>query len=115
MSKGTEYKTIDVEFNDDDMALINRLLETGSYKSIDEIVSTGLSLLMEQDRADKIAHLQKMITEGIESGIAEEFDLEEFQRDMRKKLIEAEKSGFSSRPPDEIRDAVKQRLKSNPE
>ena len=38
----------------------------------------------DQDRAAKIAHMQKMVTEGLESGIAEPSDLDAFSKRMQE-------------------------------
>ena len=38
----------------------------------------------DQDRAAKIAHLQRMVTEGLESGNAEPFDFDAFSARMRE-------------------------------
>ncbi|MEM9128235.1 MAG: type II toxin-antitoxin system ParD family antitoxin [Pseudomonadota bacterium] len=36
----------------------------------------------DQDRLDKIAAMQKLVTEGLESGVAEGFDMNALQREM---------------------------------
>ena len=38
----------------------------------------------DQDRAAKIAHMQKMVTEGLESGAAEPFDFDAFFTRMQE-------------------------------
>ena len=41
----------------------------------------------DQDRADKIAEVQKLIDEGINSGLAKPFDAEAFLAEMRAKHV----------------------------
>ena len=36
----------------------------------------------DQDRNDKIAAMQRLVTEGLESGIAEDFDMDALQREL---------------------------------
>lgn len=36
----------------------------------------------DQDRLDKIAAMQRLVTEGLESGVAEGFDMNALQREM---------------------------------
>jgi len=38
----------------------------------------------DQDRASKVADMQRLITEGLESGVAEPFELKAFLREMRE-------------------------------
>ena len=52
----------------------------GKYASASELVRDGLRLL--ERRETKIAALQKAITEGFESGIAEDFSMDELQKEL---------------------------------
>ena len=36
----------------------------------------------DQDRNDKIAAMQRLVTEGLESGVAEDFDMNALQREL---------------------------------
>ena len=53
---------------------------SGKYGSASELVRDGLRLL--ERRETRIAALQQAITEGIESGIAENFSMEELQNEL---------------------------------
>jgi len=55
-------------------------IASGKYGSTSELVRDGLRLL--ERRETKIAALQKAITEGFESGIAENFSMEELQKEL---------------------------------
>ncbi len=51
---------------------IKKRLDTGRYKNVSEIIRAGLRLLEEEE--DKVTALKNAINEGIESGIAYDFD-----------------------------------------
>ena len=53
---------------------IKSKISTGRYKNASEVVRAGLRLLEEEE--NKIIGLKKAIQEGIESGIAHDFDPE---------------------------------------
>ncbi len=55
-------------------------IASGKYGSASELVRDGLRLL--ERRETKIAALQKAITEGFESGIAENFSMDELQNEL---------------------------------
>ena len=55
-------------------------IASGKYGSASELVRDGLRLL--ERRETKIAALQKAITEGFESGIAENFSMDELQKEL---------------------------------
>ncbi len=55
-------------------------IASGKYGSASELVRDGLRLL--ERRETKMAALQKAITEGFESGIAENFSMEDLQKEL---------------------------------
>ena len=55
-------------------------IASGRYGSASEVVRDGLRLL--ERRETKIAALQKAITEGFESGIVENFSMDELQKEL---------------------------------
>ncbi len=55
-------------------------IASGKYGSASEVVRDGLRLL--ERRETKMAFLQRAITEGVESGIAENFSMEELQNEL---------------------------------
>lgn len=55
-------------------------IASGKYGSASELVRDGLRLL--ERRETKIAALQKAITEGFESGISENFSMDELQNEL---------------------------------
>jgi antitoxin ParD1/3/4 len=61
--------------------LIQSILREGRYKNASEIVRAGLRLLEEEER--KIIALRQAIDEGINSGIAEDFDPEDHLKTLK--------------------------------
>ena len=62
--------------------LVQRKLDTGSYTSLEEVISEALNLLDERDR--KLAALREDIQEGLASGAGRTFD-EEVLEDIKKR------------------------------
>lgn len=63
---------------------IESRISEGRYNNASEVIRAGLRLL--EERENKVHSLKKAIEEGIDSGIAEDFDAKEFQ-----KVLKAEK------------------------
>jgi len=53
-------------------SFVDTTISKGRFKNASEVIRAGLRLLEEEE--NKIAALKKAINEGIESGIAENFD-----------------------------------------
>ena len=62
---------------------IQGILREGRYKNASEVVRAGLRLLEEEEQ--KIIALRHAIDEGINSGLAEDFDPEEHLKMMKAK------------------------------
>jgi antitoxin ParD1/3/4 len=62
---------------------IQNLLKEGRYKNASEVVRAGLRLLEEEEK--KIIALRQAINEGVNSGIAEDFDPDEHLKLMKSK------------------------------
>lgn len=60
----------------------NRVLE-GRFKNASEVIRAGLRLLEEEE--SKIIALKKAINEGIESGIAKDFDPKKYLESLKAK------------------------------
>jgi antitoxin ParD1/3/4 len=76
MSKNTSI-TLGNHFED----FVQNRISTGRYKNASEVIRAGLRLLEEEE--DKVAALKKAIQEGIDSGIAEDFEPEQFLQDLK--------------------------------
>lgn len=51
---------------------VQQSISEGRYKNVSEVIRAGLRLLEEEEQ--KVAALKKAIQEGVDSGIAEDFD-----------------------------------------
>ena len=68
--------------------LVREKVSSGRYTSAGEVVREALRLMEEQDRlrAIKLEQLRRDIREGLESGPATTWNVEEMKRDGRKQL-----------------------------
>lgn len=78
MSKNTSI-SISAYFND----FIQSKISTGRYKNASEVIRAGLRLLEQEE--DKVIALRTAIQEGIESGVANDFNLESHLEDLKAK------------------------------
>lgn len=62
---------------------IQGILSEGRYKNASEVVRAGLRLLEEEEK--KTAVLRKAIEDGINSGLAEDFDPDEHLKSLKAK------------------------------
>jgi antitoxin ParD1/3/4 len=62
---------------------IQGILREGRYKNASEVVRAGLRLLVEEEQ--KIIALRLAIDEGVNSGLAEDFDPEEHLKMLKAK------------------------------
>ena len=76
MSKNTSI-TLGNHFED----FIQNRISTGRYKNASEVIRAGLRLLEEEE--DKVTALRQAIQEGIDSGIAEDFEPEQFLKNLK--------------------------------
>lgn len=56
-------------------------ISEGRYKNVSEVIRAGLRLLEEWE--NKVLALRKAIQEGLDSGIAENFDPDEFLKKLK--------------------------------
>jgi len=76
MSKNTSI-TLGNHFED----FVQNRISAGRYKNASEVIRAGLRLLEEEE--DKVVALKQAIQDGIDSGIAEDFEPEKFLRDLK--------------------------------
>ena len=55
---------------------IEQQVKTGHYASASEVIRAGLRLL--EERAVRVQHLRGEIQKGLDSGIAKDFDMQDF-------------------------------------
>lgn len=56
-------------------------IREGRYKNASEVIRAGLRLL--EEREDKVQALKNAIQEGMDSGVNEDFDAEEFLKELK--------------------------------
>lgn len=78
-------KAISIQIEEDFGAFIDQKVSDGLYRSRDEVVEAGLRLLKEQD--EELEAIRLALVEGEESGIAEDFDPDNFLDRMHKKYV----------------------------
>jgi antitoxin ParD1/3/4 len=76
MSKNTSV-TLGNHFED----FVQNRISAGRYKNASEVIRAGLRLLEEEE--DKVTALRQAIQEGIDSGIAEDFEPEQFLKNLK--------------------------------
>jgi antitoxin ParD1/3/4 len=67
---------------------IKRLIESGRYSTASEVMRDGLRLMEEREqlRAAKMDALRKAIQMGLDSGPAEDFDIDDIKQRGRQRL-----------------------------
>jgi len=76
-------KNAQIVLDDELGAFIDRQVREGNYASANEVVQAGLRLLREDDA--KLEALRAALIEGEESGEPEEFDFDDFLKQMHGK------------------------------
>lgn len=62
---------------------IHKRISEGRYKNVSEVIRAGLRLLEEEE--SKVIVLKKAIQEGIDSGLANDFDPENHLKSLKSK------------------------------
>ena len=74
-------KTTSVALGQHFEEFIQTSISSGRYNNASEVVRSGLRLL--EDRERKMAALRSAIEEGLNSGIVEDFDTQDFLQQMK--------------------------------
>jgi antitoxin ParD1/3/4 len=75
-------KTTSFVLGDHFTDFIDRKVSAGRFGSASEVIRAGLRILEEHEAKQQA--LQQAITVGLNSGVAEDFDMEEIQQEMDK-------------------------------
>ena len=78
--------TMNISLPDPMRDWVQTQIQAGKYSSSSDYVRDLIR--QDQERRDKIAALQRAITEGLESGVAEDFDLNDFLKEMKAKHLD---------------------------
>ncbi len=75
-------RTITVDTGEELKSFIDDSINSGSYKTTSEVVREGLRLLQEKQADSKLATLRKLIKEGEDSGISQDWNFDDFIKKM---------------------------------
>ena len=78
-------KTTLITLPDHSGEFVERQVAEGRYQSESDVVQAGLTLL--EERQAKFEILRQALIEGEESGIVEDFDIEEFLDEMKRSRV----------------------------
>lgn len=80
-------KNTSISLSDHLIHFADRQVETGRYGSTSDVVRAGLRLL--EEREAKLADLRAALIEGEESGVAEDFDFDQFIAEIAEDELKA--------------------------
>jgi antitoxin ParD1/3/4 len=78
-----EMKNTSVSLGDYFDEFVQAQVSAGRYKNVSEVIRAGLRLL--EDEESKLIALRKAIQEGIDSGIAHDFDPDNHLKELKAK------------------------------
>ena len=81
MKKFLEMKNTSISLGDYFDDFVSNQVSNGRYKNVSEVVRAGLRLL--EDEESKIIALKKAIQEGIDSGIAHNFNPDQHLKELK--------------------------------
>lgn len=78
--------TMNISLSDPMRDWVQAQIQAGKYASSSDYVRDLIR--QDQERRNQLQRLQQAITEGLESGIAEDFDLKNFLQEMKAKHLD---------------------------
>lgn len=69
---------------------VSKLIESGRYDTVSEVVRSGLRLLEEQEKRSELVPLLQEIQRGIDSGSAGQLDIAEIKKKARARQLKQE-------------------------
>ncbi len=79
-------RTMTIDLGDELREFVESLVESGDYRTQSEVVRDSLRLLREKQAESKLENLKKLIQQGLDSGVAEDWDGETFLKKMRARV-----------------------------
>ncbi|WP_343553371.1 type II toxin-antitoxin system ParD family antitoxin [Pantoea sp.] len=79
-------RTMTIDLGDELREFVESLVESGDYRTQSEVVRDSLRLLREKQAESKLENLRKLIQQGLDSGVAEDWDGETFLKRMRARV-----------------------------
>ena len=83
METRTIMKTTSVALGTHFEEFIQSAIQSGRYNNASEVVRSGLRMLEEQEQ--KMAALRSALQQGLDSGIAQDFDAESYLKEMKER------------------------------
>ena len=78
-------RTMTIDLGDELREFVESLVESGDYRTQSEVVRDSLRLLREKQAESKLENLKKLIQQGLDSGVAKDWDIDDFLKRMRAK------------------------------
>jgi antitoxin ParD1/3/4 len=78
--------TMNISLSDPMRDWVQTQIQAGHYSSSSDYVRDLIR--QDQERKDNLKRLQQAISEGLESGVAESFDLKDFLKEMKAKHVD---------------------------
>jgi len=75
-----------IDLGDELREFVESLVESGDYRTQSEVVRDSLRLLREKQAESKLENLKKLIQQGLDSGVAKDWDIDDFLKRMRAKV-----------------------------
>jgi antitoxin ParD1/3/4 len=79
-------RTMTIDLGDELREFVESLVESGDYRTQSEVVRDSLRLLREKQAESKLENLKKLIQQGLDSGVAEDWDIDVFLNRMRARV-----------------------------
>lgn len=79
-------RTMTIDLGDELREFVESLVESGDYRTQSEVVRDSLRLLREKQAESKLENLKKLIQQGLDSGVAEDWNIDDFLKRMRARI-----------------------------
>jgi antitoxin ParD1/3/4 len=79
-------RTMTIDLGDELREFVESLVESGDYRTQSEVVRDSLRLLREKQAESKLENLKKLIQQGLDSGVAEDWNIDDFLKRMRARV-----------------------------
>ncbi len=78
-------RTMTVDLGDELREFIDSLVSSGDYRTQSEVLRDALRLLREKQATSKLQQLRNLIAEGVDSGVPQTWEKDDFLQRMKEK------------------------------